>query len=126
MIPNGFKPMKGEAAQIEDVQLPAYASTKIDGVRCTIFGGVAYAASGEPHGNLFVQKWAQEFASMLEGLDGEIAVGPINDPLVFKHTSGAINRKDGEPHFTFWVFDIVEPESYGYQTRKGRLDDYRR
>lgn len=107
MIPTNFKPMKGEAAQIEDIQLPCYAGPKIDGVRCLVFGGVAYTASMEPHGNLFVQKWAKENAEALEGLDGEIAVGAINDPLVFKHTAGALNRKEGEPDFTFWVFDTA-------------------
>jgi len=120
-LPEGFKPMKGEAAQIEDVVLPCDASPKIDGYRCIISGGVAYTAALKPHGNLFVQKWARENAEALEGLDGELVVGAVNDPNVFENTGGAIRRKDGEPDFTFWVFDCLHNPDAPFWVRQDDL-----
>lgn len=105
-LPEGFRPMKGEAAELSDIKFPCLASPKIDGFRCIVGpGGVALSAALKPIPNQFVQDYFKRHANALTGLDGELVVGAPNDPAVFDKTSGALRRKTGEPDFTFWVFD---------------------
>ena len=65
-----FKPMLAcECTDLSQVKFPILASSKLDGIRCTIFGGVAYSRSLKPIPNKFVQSWAKENAFNLEGFD---------------------------------------------------------
>ena len=94
-----------KSPRLEDITFPKLASTKIDGVRCIIWEGIAYARSGKPIPNEFVQEWARKHQGVLNCLDGELIVGDPNDPKAFKNSSGALRRKDGQPDFKFMVFD---------------------
>ena len=115
-IPRGFKPMKGVTVSTDQVKGPVYGSPKIDGFRCIGSGGMALSSALKPIPNLFVQEYFAEHARFLDGLDGEITVGPVTDPKVFDNTSGPLKRKHGEPDFTLNVFDTVNKE-YGFSVR---------
>lgn len=111
-IPAGFKPMLAATFDRDKVKprhFPCLVSTKIDGVRCVIFGGVAYTRSLKKLPNKFIQKWCQDNATVLEGMDGELVVGPPNAPDTLSVTKKAVLTKDKTPDFRFYVFDLYQP-----------------
>ena len=108
LLPNNFKPMLAEAVELDQVKFPVYASPKLNGVRCIVDNGVALSRSKKPLPNLFIQKWAQDNAKELQGLDGEIIVGSETASDALNQTTSGVMRIKGEPDFTFWVFDIVD------------------
>lgn len=81
-------------------------SPKIDGIRCHIeeVNGVKVAMSraNKPIPNRHLQDCIQDFPV---GLDGELTVGEPFAPDVFRKTTSALMSQDGEPDFTFNVFD---------------------
>lgn len=107
----GFKPTLAVSAELSEVKYPVYASTKLDGLRATIFKGVAYSRSLKPLPNKEIQAFVASHWQLLEGMDGEFIVGEPTDPEVFnKSTSFVMSRdKTGEP-FCFHVFDLVEQD----------------
>ncbi len=101
------------SADVSDLDLsgvlrfPLAVSPKIDGVRCILWDGVAYSRNAKPIRNKFVQKWAAGHDNM----DGELIVGsPVHDdtgePL--GRTYSGVMSFEGEPDFTFYVFDRVD------------------
>ena len=58
----------------------------------------------KPIPNGFVQDYLGQ--SKFHGLDGELTVGPANDKNVMQATTSGVMSRDGEPDFTFWVFDF--------------------
>jgi DNA ligase-1 len=101
---------------------PIIASPKIDGVRCVIFDGVAYSRTLKPIPNRAVQKWAKANAFLLDGLDGELVVGPATAPNVMQATTSGVMRKDGEPDFAFHAFDFVPLDSECFSSRAKVLE----
>jgi DNA ligase-1 len=64
---------------------------------------------------------------MLDGMDGELIVGDKNAPDVFNQSTSGVMRIEGEPEFTFWVFDRWHPtatwlERYAYLVNLDRDD----
>jgi DNA ligase 1 len=109
LIPSGFKPnLAAKFTKPELINFPVWASPKIDGIRCVVFGGVAYSRSLKPIPNPFVQEWVRAGAKWLDGLDGELVVGSATDANAMQN-SMAVMSKSGEPDFTFHVFDAVLP-----------------
>jgi DNA ligase-1 len=109
VIPPGFKPnLAATLTKPELIKFPVWVSPKIDGIRCVVFGGVAYSRSLKPIPNEFVQAWVKSNAKFLDGLDGELVVGDATDPNCMQN-SMSVMRKGGEPDFTFYVFDAVLP-----------------
>lgn len=108
---NKFRPLLAVQAEISDVKYPVYASPKLDGLRTTIFQGVAYSRSLKPLPNKEIQAFVASNWRLLEGMDGEFIVGEPTDPDVFnKSTSFVMSRdKTGEP-FCFHVFDLVKTD----------------
>ncbi len=111
-----FKPMlaadcKGNTSQL---RFPLLASPKLDGVRCIIRGGEALSRSLKPIPNAAIQKWAALNCDALEGLDGELIVGSPTaqdgEETVMSRTMSGVMRMDGQPDFTFWVFDSTKYE----------------
>lgn len=102
MHPN-FKPLLGKDIDFQLARWPMFMSTKLDGIRCLIIDGVAMSRSLKPIPNAYVQKMLGHAA--LNGLDGELIVGAANDPNVYLNTYSGVMKGDGEPDFTFWVFD---------------------
>ena len=102
-----MKPMlAATAAKIEDITLPTFASFKLDGVRCNLQDGNVLSRSLKEIPNVSIQERLREFAYS-EGnyADGEITVGPPNDPKVYLNTVSAVMKKGGEPAFVFRMFD---------------------
>lgn len=106
MIPQGFRPLLAvDSSKVKQQQFPILLSSKIDGIRCLVFGGIGYSRSLKPIPNKFIQAYFMQHKAVLEGLDGELIVGDENAPDVFNKSTSGVMSHDGEPDFTFLVFD---------------------
>lgn len=106
-----IKPML--ASQVDDlnqITYPVYASPKYDGIRCLIINGVALSRSLKPIPNLYIQKWVQDNARELEGLDGEFIVGDPTAEDVFRKTTSFVMSIDKVQNFSFYTFDYLSDE----------------
>lgn len=111
-----FKPMKGADADLERLQFPYMVTLKLDGHRCVIKDGVALTSALKPFPNKYIQDYFS--SNKFNGMDGELVVGPPTAPDVFRRTSSGVRRVDGEPDFTFWVFDLWDvsgPAAHRYK-----------
>ena len=93
-----FRPLLAADATDADIRYPVLASPKIDGIRCLIVNGQAVTRSLKPIPNLFIRRMLEKYAP--DGADGEIVVGDS-----FNATTSAVMSRDGEPVFTYFVFD---------------------
>ena len=126
MIPEGFKPQLAiEQTKVKTQPSNMYMSEKLDGIRCIIFDGVAYSRSLKRIPNLSIQAYVQHHAESMEGMDGELIVGDKNAPDVFNQSTSGVMRIEGEPDFTFWVFDRWHPTQTWIE-RFTRLVNYTR
>lgn len=103
-----FKPMLSaslDGVDLSTLRYPLVLSPKLDGLRCIAWEGVAYSRNAKPLRNRFVQKYFKD--NELHNLDGEIIVGPPTGGLVLER-SKAVTAYEGEPDFTFHVFDSPE------------------
>lgn len=101
-----FRPMfAGKVEDVGQLRFQLFGSPKLDGIRCVIFGGVAYSRTMKPIPNAFVQAWASAHRGTLEACDGELIVGPPNLQTTYNTTVSAIMSEDGEPDFTYHWFD---------------------
>lgn len=117
-----FKPML--SADVSDVDLstlryPLMASPKLDGVRCIVWEGVAYSRNAKPIRNHFVQKWASKH----HNIDGELIVGSPTDGNVLGRTQSGVMSFEGEPDFTFHLFDCIEGHSPGFHRRLNHVQN---
>lgn len=93
------------------LRYPVLVSPKLDGVRCIVWEGVAYSRNAKPLRNKFVQAWA----AGLHNLDGELIVGPPTGGVVLGR-SMAVTAIEGEPDFTFHLFDHIKA-GLGFRAR---------
>lgn len=98
-----MKPMLAAATDGKNLTYPLLLSPKLDGIRCLIIDGVAVSRSLKPIPNKHVQKLFGR--PELNGLDGELIVGPAGGHDVFQRTSSGVMSIDGEPEVNFWIFD---------------------
>lgn len=100
-----MKPMLAyqKLPNLEKLSYPLIASPKIDGIRCLIMDGVAVSRSLKPIRNKHVQ--AMLGRNCFNGLDGELVVGEPTDPDVYLKTNSGVMSIEGEPDFTYLVFD---------------------
>lgn len=99
---SAFKPLLAHTVDsIETVQFPVMASPKLDGIRCLIVNGEAVTRSLKPVPNIHVQNCLRG----MPDLDGELIVGNPTAPDAFNVSTSAIMSRDGQPDFTFHVFD---------------------
>lgn len=111
-----FRPMRAGdlKGDLGRVRWPLYASLKLDGIRCVVRDGVALSNTLKPIPNRHIAAALRRGA--FEGLDGELIVGePGGDP--FRRTTSAVMSRDGEPDFTYWVFDSHAHPSRTYNER---------
>lgn len=104
-----FKPMLSaslDGVDLSTLRYPLLVSPKLDGVRCILWEGVAYSRNAKPIRNRFVQEWAQDY----HNLDGELIVGSPTDPHCLNNTQSGVMSFDGEPDFTFHLFDTIHNE----------------
>ena len=112
-IPDGFKPLLAiEQSKVKTQPENLYMSEKLDGIRCIVFGGVGYSRSLKPIPNASIQAYFKLHAEVLEGVDGELIVGDKNAPDVFNQSTSGVMRQEGNPDFTFWIFDEYHEVSH--------------
>lgn len=103
-----MKPML--SATVENIEqlsgrYPLYASPKLDGIRALVVDNVLVSRNLKPIPNLFVQNSLP--LTRMNGWDGELIVGKPEDKNCFRNTTSGVMSVDGEPNFTFWVFDHI-------------------
>lgn len=88
---------------LEDVEYPCYIQPKLDGIRCVAINGVAYSRKMKPIPNKYIQSKFAEYN--LHGFDGELMVNGG-----FNSVQSSVMSEDGEPDFTFNVYDYWDSE----------------
>lgn len=122
-----MKPMLADALEGAP-KFPVLASPKIDGIRCLIIAdghlAMAVSRSLKPIRNEFVQKILSD--RRLVGLDGELVVGEPHAKDCMQATTSGVMSADGEPDFTFWVFDRHDKPGLSWWDRTERFRSSRR
>ena len=109
-----IKPLLATKAEYDKIQYPVLASPKLDGIRCLMVEGVAMSRSMKPIPNKHVQQELKAF----HGLDGELMIqGDYNE------VQSAIMSRDGEPDFTYHVFDCFANHTETYEQRIQSIKD---
>jgi DNA ligase-1 len=99
-----FKPMLAASKfDASKLRFPLTVQAKLDGIRATVVNGKLISRNGKPIPNAHVRACLER--REFEGLDGELISGDPRADDVFRVTTSAIMREDGEPQFTFFVFD---------------------
>lgn len=96
-------PMLASSANLAKIRYPVLGFPKIDGIRAVIHNQQALSRKLIELPNRYIQGYLSSAA--LQGLDGELVVGAPNDPLCIKHTTSGVMSREGQPDFTFYVFD---------------------
>src|SRR5688572_20089909 len=114
-----FRPMLAVNATESDVQYPVIVTPKVDGIRGVVLNGKLRSRTLERFPNKFAE---QRFSRPeLEGLDGELAIGPPTAQDLCRRTGGALSSPDGEPDVTFYVFDHFGWPNEAYIDRRPRF-----
>ena len=92
---------KGDLSKL---RFPLLASPKLDGIRCLIVDGKPVSRTLKPIRNRYVQRYLQHWG--LPDLDGELVVGDATHPNAMQNTTSGVMSADGEPDFTYHVFDL--------------------
>lgn len=98
-----FKPMLASPADFSILQYPLFASPKLDGIRAVVLNGklVSRKLLHIPNKHIFGTLSRPQF----DGLDGELIVGSPTADDVYRVTNSAVMSYQGEPEFTYHVFD---------------------
>lgn len=102
-LPACPRPMLASALEektLDRVVWPMFGSPKVDGYRCMIWKGKAYARSGKLHPCRKVQEWASKIPW---DLDGELIV----PGEAFNSGGGKLRRADYSGDFQYLVFDLL-------------------
>lgn len=100
-----FKPLLAYTVKNPDtLRFPVLVSPKLDGIRCVIHNDQPVSRTLKPIPNRFIQSELGFYPPF----DGELMVGDPLDPAAFNKSTSGIMSRDGEPDFTYWVFDYVE------------------
>lgn len=122
-----FQPMLSATvidAGLDKLKYPVLVSPKLDGIRAFKRDGVILSRKLKPIRNRFVQA---ALSDLPDGLDGELIVGPLNAPDVFKRTTEGVMSADGEPDFRYYVFDVLwsaEAKEKAFSYRHQVLSDW--
>ncbi len=115
------KPLLSCEVPLDKVNFPIYVSTKFDGIRALVMGGVVYSRSLKPIRNKHVQKLFGK--PEYEGFDGELIVGDVYAKDVFQKTTSGVMSEDGEPDVTLHVFDLWSMPTFDYEYHQRELQD---
>ena len=118
-----MKPMTicRENPDLYKLTYPLYATPKLDGIRCVIVNGKPMTRTLKNVPNKFINDVLSH--KHLEGLDGELIVGPANGPKVYRDTSSFVMSDDKVGDFHYYIFDKWNsPERY--KDRVYELEDY--
>ena len=99
--------------QKDFVTFPCIGSPKIDGFRCYIKDGIPLTRSGKVQPNKFIERTLTDLPC---GLDGELTAGD------FRESTSHLRRYEGEPDFTYHIFDYVTDLNKPYLQRLEELN----
>lgn len=116
---NTFKPTLAVNADFSKIQYPVYASPKLDGIRCSIVDGRALSRTLKqiPNKHIFNQLSQPHF----NGLDGELIVGSPTSKTCYNESVSGVMRHEGEPAYTYYVFDWHDIPEATYRHRRDCL-----
>lgn len=122
-----MKPMLAATAKLQDLanlHYPVYASAKLDGIRCLVdpvLGPVSRTLKPIP--NEFVRNslMASFTKHYVSHVDGELIVGPSTAKDVFQRTTSGVMTREGEPDFTYWIFDSFKYPDRPWSQRRASL-----
>tara|TARA_R110000737_G_scaffold344706_2_gene372230 strand:+ start:810 stop:1673 length:864 start_codon:yes stop_codon:yes gene_type:complete len=100
-------------ADYSKIKYPVLATPKLDGIRCAMVDGVAMSRNMKPIPNHYIRKQLEG----LHGLDGELMVNGD-----FNEVQSGIMSAEGEPDFTFHVFDQFKFPDKSYFHRMEDLE----
>lgn len=109
---------KGDLSKL---RFPLLASAKIDGVRCLIVDGKPVSRTLKPIRNHFVRCYLSQHWQ-LPDLDGELGVGDATHPNAMQNTTSGVMSADGEPDFTYHVFDRHSSPAHFHSRYAGLLE----
>lgn len=114
-----FKPQLSESLDDlkDELTWPKFVSWKLDGLRAVTKFNNTLSRSMKPIPNTHVREKLAEW----QNLDGEVLVGPMLASDVRRRTSSEMRSHDGEPDFTFYVFDELTDMSLTFEQRLIRL-----
>lgn len=116
-----FKPILGVSANIPKIKYPVLATPKLDGIRSILRNGQCTSRNMKPIPNRYVRTLIEELA-----YDGVMFDGEIICNNNFNETSSSVMCRDGEPAFTYMIFDIITSYNYTepYESRMKKLFDF--
>lgn len=103
-----------KVTDLSKLTYPLFSSEKLDGIRCVIKDGVAYSRTLKPIRNKYIQSILGR--PELNGLDGELIVGEPNASDCMRKTNSGVMSIEGEPDFTYHVFDIWDRPGTRYKS----------
>ena len=114
-----FRPMLAGEADLDRLQFPLFASTKLDGVRAIVREGVVYSRNNKPIPNQYVQAKFKD----LENYDGELILGHPADKLCYNKTVSAVMSQSSPEgaNVVFHAFDHLGLQFAPYQVRYASL-----
>lgn len=107
-----MKPLLAVNADLNKLKFPLYASPKLDGIRTLILDGKTVTRNLKPIPNRYIREKLEAAADILNNFDGELIVGSPTASNCFNVTSSAVMSYEGEPEFTYHVFDRVTNGTY--------------
>jgi len=110
-----FKPTLAVNADFTKIQYPVYASPKLDGIRCSIVDGKALSRTLKQIPNKHI--YGQLSIKWLNGLDGELIIGSPTSKTCYTESVSGVMRHEGEPAYTYYVFDCHDYPDSTYRHR---------
>lgn len=89
----------------DQIPIPCLVSFKYDGIRAAVTSGEFRSRKMLPIPNAFIQQWVRAHGDLLDGLDGELIVGPPNLETTFNTSTSGVMSEGGTPDFKFYVFE---------------------
>lgn len=105
--------MLAAEAEPDKLRFPLFASPKLDGIRCAVVGGKALTRTLKEVPNRTVFNNLSQ--AQLTGLDGELIVGDPTADDVYRNTVSGVMSRDGNPEFTYYVFDLHDGDGHWHQ-----------
>jgi DNA ligase 1 len=100
--------MPRENPNLDTIEYPVLVYPKLDGIRCIIKDCVPLSRTLKEIPNRFIRETLAGLP--ITGADGELIVGDPTDPDIYRKTNSAVMSRDGEPDFTYYIFDIWNSE----------------
>lgn len=114
-LPEGFRPMLAATPTGKHpLQFPLMISPKLDGIRAIGGDGALFSRKLKLIPNAYIQN---TIGHLCHGLDGELIVGKPTGNDVMNRTASGVMAKDGEPDFTYWVFDNFQDARASFRAR---------